>query len=388
MAVNALGQNDYQNNRPVFGRCSKSSNNASFRTTAVNVSFGGHSVTIDPDALFSICHAATGESANVYRAAGYTEDNPLYLVKGIDENGREYEQTIDVSSVDPNHCSYRELLALNAHTGNKSDSNFLTMAVLKDKAKNTSYEAKADYLSMAYDLMKDMQTAGCWDSYMRYDKWISDILSVSQNKMTTWYKGSPLERGAAAKGISGVDAYRKHLESKYGRVTIKDVPKDQKALEKTGKSMGGNDVVIAPNILQEMAADPEKAAYYEEKIDYFFDTIIPRETARCASMGLVFEPAGVVVHKDGTVTYICGCSDSPERVEQVNAINKAKRERRAAKREAAFARSREAAERLQQAIELSDRKRSMAAALNGYDSIAWQVADADVLHIWLEGQQI
>lgn len=43
--------------------------------------------------------------------------------------------------------------------------------------------------------------------------------------------------------------------------------------------------------------------------------------------GLVFEPCGVVVHKDGTVTYICGCSDSPERVAEVNAINKAKQEK-------------------------------------------------------------
>lgn len=182
---------------------------------------------------------------------------------------------------------------------------------------------------------------------------------------------------------SSVDVYRKYLESKYGKVTVKDVPKDQKTLEKLGKSMGGNDVVIAPNILEEMANDPEKASYYEGKIDYFFDTIIPRETARCASMGLVFEPAGVVVHKDGTVTYICGCSDSPERVAQVNAINKAKREKRAAQREAAFERSREeAAERARQ-LELSDRRRSMAEALAGYGAYGQKSADLDVLYIGL-----
>lgn len=180
-----------------------------------------------------------------------------------------------------------------------------------------------------------------------------------------------------------VDVYRKYLESKYGKVTIKDVPKDQKTLEKLGKSMGGNDVVIAPNILEEMANDPEKASYYEGKIDYFFDTIIPRETARCASMGLVFEPAGVVVHKDGTVTYICGCSDSPERVAQVNAINKAKREKRAAQREAAFEHSREEAVERTRQIELSDRRRSMAEALAGYGAYGQKAADLDVFYIGL-----
>lgn len=340
-------------------------------------------MTIDPDALFSICDAATGESANVYRAEGYSDENPLYLVRGVDENGNEYEQTIDVSKVNPNHCSYRELLALNAHTGNRSDSNFLTMSVLKDKMKNASYGAKTDYLSVAYALMKDMQTLGYWNGYMRYDKWISGILSISQKRTSAWYKGSILESGTVTDTALGVDTYRKYLESKYGKVTIKDVPKDQKTLEKLGKSMSGNDVVIAPNILEKMANDPKKAAYYEQKIDYFFDTIIPRETARCASMGLVFEPAGVVVHKDGTVTYICGCSDSPERVAQVNAINKAKREKQAARREAAFERSREAAERLRQEIELSNRRRDMAEAMNRYDYDTWENVNTDVFYMSL-----
>lgn len=381
--ANGIGQDYYQNSRPVYGPHANSSHKGTFAAAVASVSSGGHSVTIDPDALFSIYHAATGESANVYRAEGYTEEKPVYLVKGIDENGREYEQTVDVSRVNPDHCSYRELLALNAHAGNKSDSNFLTMAVLMDKAQSASFGTKEDYLAAAYGLMRDMKTAGCWDSYMRYDKWIRDISNISRNKRTTWYKGSPLESGAAARGISGVEAYRKYLESKYGKVTVKDVPKDQKTLEKLGKSMGGNDVVIAPNILEEMANDPEKASYYEGKIDYFFDTIIPRETARCASMGLVFEPAGVVVHKDGTATYICGCSDSPERVAQVNAINKAKREKRAAQREAAFERSREeAAERTRQ-IELSDRRRSMAEALAGYGAYGQEAADLDVFYIGL-----
>lgn len=98
-------------------------------------------------------------------------------------------------------------------------------------------------------------------------------------------------------------------------------------------------------------------------------------------MGLVFEPAGVVVHKDGTVTYICGCSDSPERVAQVNAINKAKREKQAARREIAFEHSREAAERLRQEIELSNRRRSMAEAMNKYDYDTWETVNMDTFYM-------
>ncbi len=121
-----------------------------------------------------------------------------------------------------------------------------------------------------------------------------------------------------------VDTYMEHLKSKYGRVTIESIGRDQASLQKAGGHMSGNDVVIAPNILEDMASDPKKAVYYEQKIDYFFNTVVPQGNAICAAQGLVFEPCGVVVHEDGTVTYICGCSDSPERVAEVNRINREK----------------------------------------------------------------
>ena len=172
-----------------------------------------------------------------------------------------------------------------------------------------------------------------------------------------------MQRKGEETGASKVDAYTEYLKSKYGNVKIQSVGKDQKSLEKMGKSMRGDDVVIAPNILEQMANDPEKAAYYENKIDYFFNTIIPRETAFCASRGLVFEPSGVVVHEDGTVTYICGCSDSPERVAEVNAINKAKREKSAARRKASLERSQEEADVRRQQFEIAYKKQTMAETL-------------------------
>ncbi len=136
-----------------------------------------------------------------------------------------------------------------------------------------------------------------------------------------------LSEAASADENSKIDEYMKYLSKKYGNVTIKSVGKDKESLDRIAKTMSGNDVVIAPNIFEEMADDPEKAAYYEEKIDYFFNVFTPQATAYCKSIGLVFEPCGVVVHEDGSVTYICGCSDSPERVAKVNAINRAKRDR-------------------------------------------------------------
>ena len=149
---------------------------------------------------------------------------------------------------------------------------------------------------------------------------------------------------AKSANMSEVDAYTEHLRSKYGNVSIRSVGKDQASLERVGRGMSGSDVIIAPNILEQMATDSEKAAYYESKIDDYFNKFIPEDTAMFAAKGLVYEPGGVVVHEDGTVTYIGGCSDSPERVAEVEAENKAKREAEAKMREENLERSRKVAE--------------------------------------------
>lgn len=137
-----------------------------------------------------------------------------------------------------------------------------------------------------------------------------------------------LEISSTPTETANVDAYKKYLENKYGQVTIQSVGKDQANLQKAGSRMNGSSVVIAPNILEDMANDPEKAAYYEQKIDDFFNAT-PRLKAQFAAQGLNYEPCGVVIHEDGSVTYIGGCGDSPERVAEVNRINAEKAKKKA-----------------------------------------------------------
>lgn len=186
-------------------------------------------------------------------------------------------------------------------------------------------------------------------------------------------------QGAAETGVARVEKYTEYLKSKYGNVTIQSVGKDQASLDRVGKSMSGNDVIIAPNILEQMANDPEKAAYYEQKIDDFFEAT-PQLSASFAAKGLVYEPGGVVVHEDGSVTYISGCSDSPERVAEVNAINKAKREKEAVQRKASLERSQEAAEQQRQIVERHYQKQILAEALQN------QLSDKRNLHIVNQSQ--
>ena len=128
------------------------------------------------------------------------------------------------------------------------------------------------------------------------------------------------------------DAYAKHLETKFGmRVTAKYFKKDQESMDALGRSMNGNDLVIAPNILDEMAANRETASYYEAKIQYWFDNI-PKWKAESAAMGLTYEPCGVAIHENGTVYYIGGGTETPERKAQIEAAQKAQREKKLKRR--------------------------------------------------------
>lgn len=172
-----------------------------------------------------------------------------------------------------------------------------------------------------------------------------------QNTETNKTSFSQQLQNVGSAGKTEIDAYTEYLKSKYGNVSIQSIGKDQASLDRVGRGMSGSDVIIAPNILEQMATNSEKAAYYENKIDDYFNTIVPRATLEFASKGLVYEPGGVVVHEDGTVTYIGGCSDSPERVAEVEAEHKAKREAEAKMREESLERSREAAEEQKQVRE-------------------------------------
>ena len=44
-----------------------------------------------------------------------TDENPVVLAKGVDENGKEFEQRIYINDVDPSSATVVEMRALEAH---------------------------------------------------------------------------------------------------------------------------------------------------------------------------------------------------------------------------------------------------------------------------------
>ena len=158
---------------------------------------------------------------------------------------------------------------------------------------------------------------------------------------------------------NNTDEYMDHLKDKYGVVRVESVPRDQASLDKVGGTMrSGHDVVVSPIALEKMAGDPEKAAKIEGQIDYFLSNTDKFEV-EAAAMGLTFESCGCVVHDDGTVTYICGGGDPPERIAEVERIHREKLEKEAEMRRLSAEKAQEAAQKRRELEQEELEKRRM-----------------------------
>ena len=132
------------------------------------------------DALMSYASPQTGESVNIYKAMNYSVENPLYVIKGLDAEGNEFEDMVDASKINPNNCSFNELMVLNVETGHTSPSDYLRAVAVRANADADSYFEKADYIAYAQEVMEDYKTLGNWDSYLVMDKWIQNLLDYTE----------------------------------------------------------------------------------------------------------------------------------------------------------------------------------------------------------------
>ncbi len=162
---------------------------------------------------------------------------------------------------------------------------------------------------------------------------------------------------------SKMDAYTKYLKHRYGAgVSIQNVGKDQSSIDRIGAGTAGTgNVVIAPNILEQMANDPEKAAYYEGKIQHYFNSV-PRYQAELSAMGHEIHSSGIVIHPDGTVTHYISGDLKPEVRAKIEARIKAEQEGKKNRREKYQELSQEAAEKRKMEMELAYKEWSAAEA--------------------------
>ena len=168
-----------------------------------------------------------------------------------------------------------------------------------------------------------------------------------------------LQKTGESAGASKVDAYQRYLEQKYGPIMVRSVGSDQKSMDALGTgTYGMNNIAIAPNILEEMANNPEKAAHYEKIIDDFFASQ-PMVKAQMAAGGFEIQSYGVVIHPDGTANYyVCG-DVSPEKKAKIEAQMKAEDEEKAKRKQKYREQSEKAAEKRRMEMETVYKRQTM-----------------------------
>ncbi len=143
------------------------------------VQAGRQKVMLCQDALMSYASPQTGESVNIYKSPDYSTENPVYLLKGLDRNGKEFVQEVNAHNIDPAYCSYNELMVLNLETGHTSPGDYLRAVAVRDQADIQSYFASKDFLSYINAVMSDHKRMGSWDSYLAYDQWLQSLRSYT-----------------------------------------------------------------------------------------------------------------------------------------------------------------------------------------------------------------
>lgn len=177
MPINEIGMNGMPTSFGCATKTIKAGDEVQFPKNVIKcVASGEQKVMLCQDALMSYASPQTGESVNIYRSDSYTEDNPIYIIKGLDADGNAYEQEVDASKINPNRCSYNELMVLNVETGHTSPSDYLHAVAVRDKAGTDSFSEATNYITCMEAVMKDMKMLGQWDTYLSYDKWTQDIL--------------------------------------------------------------------------------------------------------------------------------------------------------------------------------------------------------------------
>ena len=158
----------------VFG---KRQNNS--KTSAVgNEKFSQTSVTVylkTDDMLFSGGNG-TGLSFYIKYAEESTEDNPVVIAKGIDENGKEFEEKININDIDLRNASYVEMSALEAYY-NVDRGNSLSS--FPPETGCMGLNDRCDLISSFEKVIQDMNKLGRYDLQMFYMRNMNTYLNAS-----------------------------------------------------------------------------------------------------------------------------------------------------------------------------------------------------------------
>ena len=147
-------------------------NPASSQTSTVN---------LDSSALISAGMRLPGGgwmNASVFKSESFSDDNPVFLVRGTDTNGRPFESEININNVNPRNASFIEMMALDGYFASKGQPLGATRgAVGAMSGIRGSYDAfsKFDFLPPLQEMMQAQRVNGNLNGYLQYRNIIDSL---------------------------------------------------------------------------------------------------------------------------------------------------------------------------------------------------------------------
>jgi len=169
---------------------------------AVGAEQRGHKVYMKTDDMLYSGGNGSGLSFYIKYAEGSTEEEPTVIAKGVDENGKEFEQTISINEIDPRSATVVEMCALEAYLD--VDKNGGLSSLPNDPSLgNMGLHDRADFIDMFRKSIRDMNTLGekKLAAHYRYS------MQIYWDFMTERGKSGP----APAGGNSPFEHWQKHL---------------------------------------------------------------------------------------------------------------------------------------------------------------------------------
>ncbi|MBE5841338.1 MAG: hypothetical protein E7304_08035 [Butyrivibrio sp.] len=134
-----------------------------------------HIVYLKKDDMLYSGGNGTGLSFYLKYAEDSTDENPRILAKGVDENGDEFEQIIDVKKVNPGNATLPEMRALEAYSGAPKRLGFSSLPM---GTENVGLNQRQDFIGAFKKNVADMNTLGKYDMAQEYNKLMMFYMNV------------------------------------------------------------------------------------------------------------------------------------------------------------------------------------------------------------------
>lgn len=128
------------------------------------------------DMLYSGCNG-TGLSFYIKYADESTEENPVVLAKGVDENGKEFEQKIFINKINPSCATVVEMRALEGHYKVEKQGGLTSLPL---EAGNMGLNDRKDFMSMFEKNITDMKKLGRYDLSLLWMKSMDAYINLTK----------------------------------------------------------------------------------------------------------------------------------------------------------------------------------------------------------------